>query len=308
MNRGNVIERLEYLGINPDVIKRYDEPHRYYHNFDHIIYMLNFLGDISDELFIAVIFHDIVYDPKRSDNEEMSVKLLESNYPYDLEISNAIMDTKTHKPSGTLSELLCEADLNILNSTFKNLVDFENKIFKEYQFVDWKIYKRERIKILNNLKNNNNSNNIDLLIYYISVREPKIAIYPGSFNPFTTGHLNILEKAEKIFDKVIIAAGKNPDKDNNHSLLPDRVRHRQIENYEGMLHNFINSFEYDVTIIRGLRNSTDMQYELTQYRFLQDFDKDINVVSIFCDREFEHVSSSAIRQLKKYNKEGDYLV
>ena len=64
----------------------------------------------------------------------------------------------------------------------------------------------------------------------------------------------------------------------------------------------------DVTLIRGLRNSTDLQYELTQYRFLQELKPDIKVVSIFCDKEYEHISSSAIRNLSKYGKGDEYLL
>ena len=61
--------------------------------------------------------------------------------------------------------------------------------------------------------NHINQKNIRLLIIYIETRKIRVGIYAGTFNPITTGHLNIIEKSNKIFDKVIIAFGNNPEKE-----------------------------------------------------------------------------------------------
>ena len=135
-----------------------------------------------------------------------------------------------------------------------------------------------------------------------------IALYAGSFNPFHLGHYNILLKGEKIFDEVILGFGLNKDKEGNqYGIPPSTIRDRKIVFYSDLLTDLINRLG-NVTLIRGLRNSTDLQYELTQYRFLQELKPDIKVVSIFCDKEFEHISSSAIRNLKKYGKGDEYLL
>lgn len=135
------------------------------------------------------------------------------------------------------------------------------------------------------------------------------AIYPGSFNPFHKGHLNILQKAEAIFEKVIVARGNNESKDFSKLPMPEFITNtRVVMNYSGLLTDFIKTLEGEVVVIRGLRNSTDLQYELTQYRYLQDIMPDIRVISIFCDKEFEHISSSAIRMLEKYGQAEKYLV
>lgn len=137
----------------------------------------------------------------------------------------------------------------------------------------------------------------------------KIGLYPGSFNPFHKGHYNILLKAEKIFDKVIIARGVNPDKAKSTWELPKVLEGRPIVEYEGLLTDYMKTLSFDnLTVIRGLRNGTDLQYEITQYRFLQEFMPDIQLISIFCDKEFEHISSSAIRYLATMKKESNYLL
>lgn len=297
-------EILKNRNIPEDIVYKYSETHRYYHNLDHILDMIKSAYEkkiLTNSLLLAIIFHDIIYNPKRKNNEELSAELF-YQYIKDDEIKQAILDTKTHKPTNELARQLIELDLEVLYKDFKTFKDYEDKIFKEYQFVDFKTYKEKRIGILKSFNVNPE------WINYVRYREPKIGVYAGSFNPFHVGHLNILEKAEKIFDKVIIARGKNPEKKGLLSPLPLTIQNRQIAFYDGLLTDYLNSIKYDVTLIRGLRNITDLQAELTQYRFLQDLDPEIKVVSIFCDNEFEYISSSAIRLLSKYEKENKYLI
>ncbi len=143
---------------------------------------------------------------------------------------------------------------------------------------------------------------------FLQVFSPKIAVFAGSFNPFHKGHYNVLQKAEKIFDKVIVAFGKNPEKDMRHHKIPNSIKNRQLENYEGLLTDFVASLGHEVTVIRGLRNSTDFDYEQNQYRYIQELMPEIKIVNIFCDKEFEHISSSGIRTLEKFNKHQNYLL
>lgn len=141
----------------------------------------------------------------------------------------------------------------------------------------------------------------------------RYGVYAGSFNPFHIGHLNILHKAEKLFDEVIVAVGSNPDK--NISDQVERIHDimeiipNQVVSIPNMLMNFLVSLKGDVTLIRGLRNGFDFNYEQTQLRFLEDMKPegfDFKVIYIPCDKEFEHISSSAIRAITtidpKYSK------
>lgn len=178
----------------------------------------------------------------------------------------------------------------------------EQEQFKAHQSSRYRDYLRNRLEFLETKKNSEYSRE------YLMVFSPKIAVFAGSFNPFHKGHYNVLQKAEKIFDKVIIAFGKNPEKDNRYHTVPNSVKNRQIENYEGLLTDFISSLGHEVTVIRGLRNSTDFDYEQNQYRYIQELMPDIRIVNIFCDKEFEHISSSGIRTLEKFNKHRNYLL
>lgn len=314
----HLFEYVGGYGIPSNIVNEYKESHRFYHTWDHVedIYRQMCHRGFGDNhaLFLAAVYHDIVYDPKRNDNEIKSAERFMKDYKHKDDLSNdvvrIILDTANHKPSNELSVIFCEMDLDILNRSLYQLIEYEHQIFKEYQYVDYWTYKEKRIEALISLKTLvNNDVNIDALISYVSARQPKIGMYPGSFNPFHKGHLNILEKAEQIFDKVIIARGQNPAKEKSTFDLPKAIQYRQIEVYNGLITNFINEFsDQDITLIRGLRNATDLQTELTQYRYLQDLKPDIKMVSIYCDVQYEHISSSAIKQLIEYDAQDSYLL
>lgn len=143
-----------------------------------------------------------------------------------------------------------------------------------------------------------------------------IAVYAGTFSPWHKGHLDILLKSKEIFDKVIIARGINPDKPPSEFEVPTKISElSSVMEFSGLLTDFIVSLEKifpndRIVLVRGLRNSTDFNYELTQYRYMEKLMPQIKVVNLFCDRELDHVSSSGIRSLSKFGEEytKDYLI
>ncbi len=153
-----------------------------------------------------------------------------------------------------------------------------------------------------------------------------IALYCGTFAPFHIGHLNIVEKSERIFGKgnVVIAMGINPDKakDDHGYRKVMEIRSKEISEkisrevitYSNFQFQLVEEYEklgYNVVLIRGLRNGVDLDYEVNQMRFTNDFKENINVVYLTCDKEFEHISSSAIRKIAElggYEMSSKYLV
>lgn len=140
----------------------------------------------------------------------------------------------------------------------------------------------------------------------------KLIIYPGSFNPFHYGHLNVIEKVENIFKglentEILVAIGINPLKNTDvdeslGSKLSTKIG-RKVEVYKTFLHEFITSKEelgYDVILIRGLRNGDDLSYEDNQLKYIDDFKPGVKSLFIMCDKEFEHISSSSIRLLESF--------
>lgn len=191
------------------------------------------------------------------------------------------------------------------NSSFAELLELERNEFSVNQHVDFLEYQKQRLQFLETQTSNPN---LKALYDYVKINKPSIAVFAGSFNPFHKGHFNVLKKAEKLFDKVIIAFGKNPDKSIRNWPIPETISNRQHTEYHGLLTDHIDSFGYEVTVVRGLRNSTDFQYEQNQYRYIQELKPDIKIINIFCDKEFEHISSSGIRTLEKYGKHKGYLL
>ncbi|MCE3258463.1 MAG: adenylyltransferase/cytidyltransferase family protein [Bacteroidetes bacterium] len=311
----SISKRLTDLKFPLEVLARYNEPHRFYHTTEHLLDVVGILtkqNAVSDELFLAAVYHDAVYDPKSGDNEEQSAKLFMQHAngsglseSQKKNIYQMIMDTKTHEPSSDTSAILIKADLDILDQPFDKLVKYEHQIFREFQFVDYRIYLPKRIEILQKF---NTNGRLNALIEYVKQRKPLIGVFCGSFNPFHKGHYNVLEKAERIFDKVIVAFGKNPDKNDRTWPVPRIIQYHQMEEYTGLLTDFVSSLGYDVIVVRGLRNSTDFQYEQNQYRYIQELMPNIKIINIFCDKEFEHISSSGIRTLEKYDKHKNYLL
>ncbi|MDX2173338.1 MAG: adenylyltransferase/cytidyltransferase family protein [Bacteroidota bacterium] len=315
INLQYISDRLVDLKFPKEILLNYEEPHRFYHTTQHLIEVITNLNKhqvFDDELFLAAVYHDAIYDPKANDNEEQSANLfikhaLNSKLSKHSikEIEQLILDTKKHQASSDKSKQFIDADLEILNQPLSKLIEFEHQIFKEFQFVDYTIYQPKRVEVLMSL---NKNGKLDALIDYVKQRKPLIGVFCGSFNPFHKGHFNVLQKAEKIFDKVIISFGKNPDKAVRNWEIPNSIKNRQLSEYNGLLTDYVESLGYEVIVVRGLRNSTDFQYEQNQYRYIQELMPNIKIINIFCDKEFEHISSSGIRTLEKFNKHQNYLL
>jgi len=140
----------------------------------------------------------------------------------------------------------------------------------------------------------------------------KIAVFAGTFDPFTIGHHDIVNRALPIFDKIIIAIGENDEKKPLFSLSEriniikkSFVNHEKIiiETYTGLTGEFCkkNSAQY---LIRGIRNATDFQYE----NDLAQANKEIfNLETVFFTTSptLSHITSTLVREL--FKNKGNYL-
>jgi len=144
-----------------------------------------------------------------------------------------------------------------------------------------------------------------------TIRKEKTAIYPGSFDPVTKGHIDILQRASKMFDKVIIAVLKNSSKK---SFLPveDRVRLIQesvadIENvevasFDGLTVDYARKRGAQF-LIRGLRAISDFEYEMQLSQANMSIAPDIGTVFLITKPKYNFISSGIVKELASYNQD-----
>jgi pantetheine-phosphate adenylyltransferase len=175
----------------------------------------------------------------------------------------------------------------------------ESELIRAFKDIPFPILRDERIAYLQSLSQSSE------IIEYLQQFKPSIGIYAGSFSPFHLGHLNIVQKASAIFDKVIIARGSNPEKDMHLTEWNSEIlRTYEVAEFSGLLTNFIDlhSQYAEVTLVKGLRNGDDLDYEVNQLRFMETMYPQLKVVFIQCDKEYEHISSTALRNLESIEK------
>ena len=137
----------------------------------------------------------------------------------------------------------------------------------------------------------------------------KIAIYPGSFDPITIGHLDIIRRSSKLFDKVIVGVLINVDKKGlfdikERVVLIERVvsdlPNVQVKSFQGLLIDFMRKEECKI-LIKGLRNITDFDYEYQMALMNKKLDSDVETLFMMADSDYSFISSSSIKQLGKFN-------
>lgn len=138
--------------------------------------------------------------------------------------------------------------------------------------------------------------------------EEKIAVFPGSFDPFTTGHKEIVDRAYPMFDKIIIAIGFNSEKS---SFFPLEKRKLWIEDaftdkpkvfvdsYQGLTVDFCRK-NNATFLVRGLRNSTDFEYEKNIAQMNKHLYPDIESVFLLSSPELSAVNSTIVRDIIRH--------
>lgn len=136
-----------------------------------------------------------------------------------------------------------------------------------------------------------------------------VALFPGSFDPFTKGHLDILKRALTIFDEVVVAVGVNQDKhgfystDEKKEIIAQATRGMEgvhIINYDGLTVDACRSLGIH-HIVRGVRNMTDFDAEQSTADANRRLASDIETIIIPTAQEFSHISSSIVRDLIRHD-------
>ena len=143
-------------------------------------------------------------------------------------------------------------------------------------------------------------------------------LYPGSFDPMTKGHMNIVEQASDLFDEVIIAVMQNPLKKSGLFTLEERMEIIK-ELYQRMNNVKVISASgaaVDVAllneckaIIRGLRSLSDYDYEVQLQQMNKEIsDNKVNTICLFADKEYQFISSSVVKEIFKLDKDASRYV
>ena len=144
----------------------------------------------------------------------------------------------------------------------------------------------------------------------------KIAVYPGSFDPITCGHLDIIKRSCKLFDKVIVAVLNNSSKsplfsvDERVELIKKctiNIPNCEVQSFSGLLVDFVKQSDAD-TVVRGLRALSDFEYEFQMSLLNKKLAPDIETVFMVTNLNCLYISSSVVKEICHYGGNADGLI
>jgi pantetheine-phosphate adenylyltransferase len=133
----------------------------------------------------------------------------------------------------------------------------------------------------------------------------RIAVYPGSFDPITLGHLNVMERASKLFDRLIVGVGVNIEKqtlftpEEREKLIREATAHLknvEIRTFTGLAVAFVKQCGARI-MVRGVRPLTDVAAELTMMMANRRLSPEVETLFMIADGDLAHVSSALIKQI-----------
>jgi cytidyltransferase-like protein len=301
----------------------------------------------------AAVFHDIVYEPwctVPGKNEAESILVLYRHLEHIESAEVLQMAADLIRATGNLSYdggdeftnrfLLWDRAWILQARTVTDLIRNGHRIWQEYSFHPYHDFVDGHMDIVSKVYWNSRVSVDDVYVdketieaygQYLQNRRPRLALYPGSFNPYHIGHSYIAAQAQAMFDKVVIATGVNPSKLPMYNawgiITPERVGRgksswvprnllmddKSNQNYEhvefaGMLSDLVRDFTdlgYDVVVVKGIRNAADLESEMVQAEFTRADNPEVKYAYIPCPAALAHISSSAIRTLKQFSKNYD---
>ena len=143
-----------------------------------------------------------------------------------------------------------------------------------------------------------------------------IAVYPGSFDPITNGHVDIIRRGAKVFDKVIIGVLVNVDKKHLFEIdervklikkVTNDIENVEVVSFNGLLVDLLKEYNANV-VLKGLRNSIDFEYELQMSYMNRELDSNIETICMMSSPNILHISSSCVKQVAKFGGNIEGLV
>ena len=133
------------------------------------------------------------------------------------------------------------------------------------------------------------------------------AVYPGTFDPVTYGHLDVIKRGSKIFDELVVAVGHNPLKDplftinermDMISKNTKNISNIKVDNFEGMLTDYMKEMQTNV-ILRGIRTVSDFEYEFQLAGMNKKLNREIETIFLMANIENQVISSSLVKEIAK---------
>ena len=133
----------------------------------------------------------------------------------------------------------------------------------------------------------------------------KVAIYPGSFDPFTNGHINIIERSVRVFDKVIVAVAHNTTKKTTFTIeerveiIHEIFRNRpevKVDYFQGLLVEYARKMGTNI-LLRGMRTVSDFEYELQMALSNKTLYPEIETIFMVTEGAYSYISSSLIKEI-----------
>lgn len=140
----------------------------------------------------------------------------------------------------------------------------------------------------------------------------RVAVCSGSFDPVTNGHIDIIERAGRIFDELVVCVFYNPTKAKGMFTVKERevmlkeatkhIKNVRVTTYSGLLNEFCEKEKIGF-VVRGLRAFGDFEYELQRALLLKSLNKNLETVFIMTNPQYSYVSSSGVRELAAFGGE-----
>ncbi len=144
----------------------------------------------------------------------------------------------------------------------------------------------------------------------------RIAVFPGTFDPITLGHYNLIHKALKLFDKLYLSIGKNTNKQHFFSLEErltmlsqtfGREKNLEITSFSGLTVNYCREVKAGF-LVRGVRNNSDFETEKAILEMNQKLDPSIETVLLTTDPDYNSISSTIVREIIRNNGDLTHFV